>query len=189
MTNELDDILSTLRKVESIDLSKVVAPLSLGEKWASEKEKSRLEGRLRTARRNKKKSKGKSALKIDRRTKEGRTKMHWTARKRKERERYREVKYPRYLRKMSQLIDSEGWYPVITAGWIKEGWDVQLTREEWDTHIEPLLREGNHIPFTKRYNTRDNVIRIDNIMIYPKEGKKPIFDGAEFKMLQLGYIL
>jgi hypothetical protein len=117
--------------------------------------------------------------------------MHWKTRAKKRKEYYKQVAYPRYLRKMSQLQAEKGWYDIMKRGWENWGWKCNITREEWDTHVEPLL-EGK-VPFTERYNTSDPVITLQGIMIFDKQSKgrlrKPIFDGAEWYLSQLGYTL
>ena len=175
MSNNLLELIESLR---SIELPKEVE-LSEVDRYFSERERIRIEGKVRGARARKKKG--------GVRTK--RDKLHWATKKRLAREAYRERSAPRFLRKERQLVDNEGWYPIVTRGWREQGLDVQLTREEWDEHIQPILKEKGLVPFMKRYKTSDPVIRLDNIMIYSKTSKKPIFDGAEWSLRDKGYIL
>ena len=165
-----------------------------GEMWLSIREKERAESRIRSARKAKKEGK---VLGKDRRTREGRTRMHWATKLKRRRERYHDKVAPQALRKKAQLIDSDGWYPIVCAQWKKHRFDIQLTREEWDTHIVPTLhkegcdltkcKHGCLIPFTRRYNKYDTVISLDRILIIPKGSKSPVFDGKEWKLQQLGY--
>ncbi len=176
MSNNLLDLIESLR---SIELPKEVE-LSEVDRYFSERERIRIEGKVRGAQARKKKG-----VKVRTR----RDKLHWATKKRLAREVYRERDAPRFLRKERQLVDNEGWYPIVTRGWKEQGLDVQLTREEWDEHIQPILKEKGLVPFMKRYKTSDPVIRLDNIMIYSKTSKKPVFDGSEWYLRSLGYIV
>lgn len=174
-----DGLLELIEKLGKIDLPKEVE-LSEVDRYFSERERIRIEGKVRGAQARKKKG-----VKVRTR----RDKLHWATKKRLAREAYRERDAPRFLRKERQLVDNEGWYPIVTRGWKEQGLDVQLTREEWDEHIQPILKEKGLVPFMKRYKTSDPVIRLDNIMIYSKTSKKPIFDGTEWSLRDKGYIL
>ena len=176
MSNNLLDLIESLR---SIELPKEVE-LSEVDRYFSERERIRIEGKVRGAQARKKKGTG---------VRTRRDKLHWATKRRLAREAYRERDAPRFLRKERQLVDNEGWYPIVARGWREQGFDVQLTREEWDEHIQPILKEKGLVPFMKRYKTRDKVIRLDNIMIYSKTSKKPVFDGAEHHLKMMGYAL
>ena len=175
MSNNLLDLIESLR---SIELPKEVE-LSEVDRYFSERERIRIEGKVRGARARKKKGGVRTR----------RDKLHWATKRRLAREAYRERGAPRFLRKERQLVDNEGWYPIVARGWKEQGLDVQLTREEWDEHIQPILKEKGLVPFMKRYKTSDKVIRLDNIMIYSRTSKKPVFDGSEWYLRSLGYIL
>ena len=166
-----------IESLRSIELPKEVE-VSEVDRYFSERERIRIEGKVRGARARRKKG-----------VRTRRDKLHWATKRRLAREVYRERGAPRFLRKERQLVDNEGWYPIVTRGWREQGLDVQLTREEWDEHIQPILKEKGLVPFMKRYKTSDKVIRLDNIMIYSRTSKKPIFDGAEHHLRMMGYIL
>ena len=80
----------------------------------------------------------------------------------------------------------------MVQGWVKQRLQVELSKEEWDEHIQPLLGD-KYVPFTERYNPRDPVISLDRIMIFDREAKgrlaKPLFDGKEWYLRANGYIL
>lgn len=177
---DVDRILATLAKVERVDLDK---PVSAPRAYFSEREKRYIEARI------------KNKVKPDKRKAKYRKKMHWTTKRKKRREYAKMVVYPRALRKMCHLVESEGWYPVVAKGWKKNNWDVRVSKEEWDLYVEPLLRERRAVPFTERYYTWDNVITLDRIMIFDRNDKavgrmkRPIFDGAEWALKHAGYAL
>ena len=187
-------VLSLIESLRSIELPAKPEPTEV-ERYFSNREQKIIEARLRSAAKRRKEltrrkyvRPGKT-LKPDGRTVAGRTKAHWATIRKKERTYYKEVEYYRNWRYKEQVVANEGWYTIVTNSWKGYGWDVQVTREEWDTHVEPVLREMGAVPFTKRYYVKDKAVRLDNIMIYSKESKEPIFDGAEWKMRNDGYIL
>ncbi len=175
---ELSSLEELLKSVASVDLDQLkVEKMGPVEAYFTQREKDYLAGRIR------------SKVKPDKRKPENRRKMHWKTRAKKRKEYYKQVAYPRYLRKMSQLQAEKGWYDIMKRGWENWGWKCNITREEWDTHVEPLL-EGR-VPFTERYNTSDPVITLQGIMIFDKQStgrlRKPLFDGATWYLHQLGY--
>lgn len=174
----LTELSRLIEEVSAVDLDKLaVEKMGPVEKYFTQREKDYLAGRIR------------SKVKPDKRKPENRRKMHWKTRAKKRKEYYKQVAYPRYLRKMSQLQAEKGWYDIMKRGWENWGWKCNITREEWDTHVEPLL-EGR-VPFTERYNTSDPVITLQGIMIFDKQStgrlRKPLFDGATWYLHQLGY--
>lgn len=200
---ELSSLEELLKSVASVDLDQLkVEKMGPVEKYFTQREKDYLEGRLRSAKKAKKQG---ARLKPDRRKPEFRKKLHWKTRAKKRKEYYKQVAYPRYLRKMSQLQAEKGWYDIMKRGWENWGWKCNITREEWDTYVEPLLHRGDcsgteehpckgcAVPFTERYNTSDPVITLQGIMIFDKQStgrlRKPLFDGAEHHLKMMGYTL
>lgn len=191
---ELEELLRSLQLIEQIQLP--VDSDNYIERFFTQREKEAIERRVKGARKAKKKG-----IKLGRQgAAPGR--QHWSAKRKRIREYYRKIAYPRMLRKLSQLVESEGWYDVMVRGWKQSGWEIKLSREEWNTHVEPLLRENKAVPYTERYYTNVPVISLDNILIYHRganrgpnragyraRNEKPIFDGAEWKMKQMGYIM
>lgn len=177
---ELHSLDELLKAVAAVDLDQLkIEKMGPVEAYFTIREKEYLERRV------------KAKVKPDKRKPEFRKKLHWKTRERKRKEYYKQVSYPRYLRKMSQLVSDKGWYDIIKGGWERWGWTVHITREEWATHIEPLL--VGRVPYTERYNTSNPVITLAGIMIFDKTDtgrlRKPLFDGAEFHLKQLGYTL
>ena len=186
---ELSSLEELLKSVASVDLDQLkVEKMGPAEAYFTQREKNYLEGRLRSAKKAKKKG---TKLKPDGRRAEFRKKLHWKTRAKKRKEYYKQVAYPRYLRKMSQLQAEKGWYDIMKRGWENWGWKCNITREEWDTYVEPLL--DGRVPYTERYNTSDPVITLQGIMIFDKQStgrlRKPLFDGSEWYLKQLGYTL
>lgn len=193
---ELDRLSDLLREVSEVNLEEVT--LDPIQAHFNRRATEYMEARVRSAQRAKKKGK---KLKPDGR--KFRKKLHWKTRAKRERERYHNVIYPRYLRKQAQVVHENGWYDIMRRGWENWGWTVMITREEWDTHIEPLLHtkgcngtetcKGCRVPYTERYNTSNPVVSLKDIMIFDKNEtgrlKKPLFDGAEFYLKQQGYSL
>lgn len=196
-SSELQELLRALQTIEQIEIP--TEEDSYIESYFSDREKKAVERRVRGAQRAKKEDKNNGTQE---RPGAGSGTKHWTAKRKRLREYYRKIAYPRIMRKLSHLVESEGWYDVMVRGWKQNGWDVQLTREEWNTHVEPILREKKVVPYTERYYTNIPVITIDNILIYPRgasrspnkaghrpRNEQPVFDGAEHKMRRLGYII
>ena len=176
----LTELSRLIEEVSAVDLDKLkVEKMGPVEKYFTQREKDYLAGRIR------------SKVKPDKRKPENRRKMHWKTRAKKRKEYYKQVAYPRYLRKMSQLQAEKGWYDIMKRGWENWGWKCNITREEWDTYVEPLL--DGRVPYTERYNTSDPVITLQGIMIFDKQStgrlRKPLFDGSEWYLKQLGYTL
>lgn len=193
-SSELEELLRALQTIEQISLpsddSKYI------DEWFTERERNRIEGRVRGARKAKKAN-----------TKLGRPgaasgSKHWSAKRKRLQERYYRITYPRMLRKLHHLVKEQGWFDVMARGWKQNGWDIQITKEQWDEHIEPILREKQVVPYTERYFPNVPVVSLGNILVYDRGAsrspnqaghrsrhEKPVFDGAEWKMRQLGYML
>lgn len=205
---ELSSLEELLKSVASVDLDQLkIEKMGPVERYFTQREKDYLAGRIRRK------------VKPDKRKPENRRKLHWKTRAKKRKEYYKQVAYPRYLRKMSQLQAEKGWYDIMKRGWENWGWKCNITREEWDSFVAPLLHQdscpyriggegwdthvelangmetevcqGCRVPYTERYNTSDPVITLQGIMIFDKQSKgrlrKPLFDGAEFYLKQMGY--
>lgn len=181
---ELDRLSDLLREVSEVNLEEVT--LDPIQAHFNRRATEYMEARVRSAQRAKKKGK---KLKPDGR--KFRKKLHWKTRAKRERERYHNVIYPRYLRKQAQVVHENGWYDIMRRGWENWGWTVLITKEEWDEHVQPLL--VGKVPYTERYNTSNPVVSLKDIMIFDKNEtgrlKKPLFDGAEFYLKQQGYSL
>ena len=190
----LTELSRLIEEVSAVDLDKLeVEKMGPAERYFTQREKDYLAGRI------------KRKVKPDKRKPENRRKMHWKTRAKKRKEYYKQVAYPRYLRKMSQLQAEKGWYDIMKRGWENWGWKCEITRAEWNEVIEPLLHRGNcsgteehpckgcAVPYTERYNTSDPVITLQGIMIFDKQStgrlRKPLFDGATWYLHQLGYTL
>ena len=192
-STELEELLRALQTIEEISIPEKDNYL---EAYFNEREKNAIERRVRGARKAKKKG-----VKLGRQgAAPGR--MHWSAKRKRQKEYYRRVMYPRMLRKLSQLVQEDGWYDIMVKGWKQNGWEVQISREEWLAHVEPILREKKVVPYTERYFPNVPIISLGNIMIYNRGAswspntaghrsrhEKPVFDGAEWKMKAMGYIV
>lgn len=176
---DLGKVLELIKTASEVDLDQLqIDKQSPTERIFTERERTTIERRLRTKVKPRKTRK-----------------QHWKIARRKQREYYKASVYPTLLRKSCELVEREGWYPVMLKYWKRMGFKVTLTREEWDTHIGPKVGEGL-VPSAKRYYTDDNEIRLDNILVYTtRQGRDitrkslPVFDGKEFHLKALGYIL
>ena len=185
-STELEELLRSLQLIEEIQIPENEEDNYI-EAFFTERERQTLEGRVKGARKAKKKG-----IPLGRQG-AGSGRAHWSAKRKRAREYSKYVAYPRQMRNMALKIGQEGWYDTMLRGWKRLGFDVQLTKEEWNEHVEPILRAAKAVPFTERYYSWNPVVRLDNILIYGRAEKtrhsKPIFDGAEWKMKALGYIV
>ena len=187
-STELEELLRSLQLIEQINLPEQEDE-SYIDAFFTEKEKKRVESRVRGAK--KAKERGLKGLQGRQGAASGR--QHWSAKRKRAREYHRLIGYPRQLRNMAIKIGQEGWYDTMLRGWKRMGWDVQISLEEWNLHVEPVLKEKKAIPFTERYYSKNPTIKLENILIYGRAERTrlsvPVFDGAEWSLRQNGYIL
>ena len=109
-------------------------------------------------------------------------KSHWKTRQKKRREYNREVAGPRRKERLGILLEEKGWYPIVRDTWVRKKVDIQLSEEEWNEEIEPLL-EG-YQPLVTRVDTSEGV-SLDNVVVLDSKTRKVLYDGLERKMRNL----
>lgn len=108
-------------------------------------------------------------------------------RRRKDREYYHSTKkHQRKKALAAQLRTPEGWWAHINKLWRQSKVPVQLTLEEWVSVVWPAL-DGN-VPVITRYNP-GLPIQLDNLLIYKSNTRDVLFDGKEYHLRTLGFIL
>ena len=118
-------------------------------------------------------------------------KVHHSTLRARRRKKYRDYYHTkgRVLRRQATaklLSTPEGWWKHITQKWREKGVEVLMTEEEWLTVVWPTL-EGN-VPVITRYNP-GLPISLDNLLVYKSNSRTVLFDGKEWKLKELGYIL
>lgn len=115
--------------------------------------------------------------------------LHWKTKAHKRRAYYAEVGAPRRREKIAeQLTTPEGWYEYLTVGWHRHKVPYRLTLEEWLSTLYPLTVGRGKVPVFKRYNTR-RPMALDNVIVRDMDSREVLFDGADWKMQQMGYTL
>ena len=164
-SDQLQELLATLAKVNQIDLGKVAE--------AAERAKS-VQDRFREEL-----EKGKS---LSRRKPK---KRHWRTKRKYHKEYYQRVAAPRKARAKAELLKSGGWFSLMMEGWNKRGVPVEVSREEWEREVGTL---EDYVPTVERYDTRLPV-RLDNVLVRDRDSGHVLFDGKEWKLRSCGYIL
>jgi hypothetical protein len=117
-----------------------------------------------------------------------RPKQHWTQKRKQQREYYHNVVRPKVRGKRAEALTSaEGWYKHSLWLWGRKKVEVKLTYEEYRDVLYPLFADRGLLPVMKRYRT-DTAVSLDNLLMYSTD-RELLFDGAEYKLRQLGCIL
>jgi hypothetical protein len=171
---DLDELFRTLALEEAlskIDLGKVVE--------AREKSKSTLERHIENLKENRK---------SERLLKPKRKKMHPKTRLAKKRKYNREIGVPMRKRRLAILLEEKGgWYYVCRETWSKKGRTVELTEEEWNEEVEPGIGR-EHVPVVFLVD-REKPVSLGNILVRDSDSRSVLFDGTEWSMRKMGYIL
>lgn len=120
-----------------------------------------------------------------------RRKIHWStarARRRKyQRDYYHSVLKPATLRKRASMLRTpEGWWEHQTHLWRVRKQEYTITREEFLEIVWPAL--GGEVPVFHRYNP-NLPFSLDNLVVYKNRSKQVLFDGKEYELKRLGYVL
>lgn len=171
---DLDELFRTLALEESlsrIDMGKV--------EEEREKAKSKLDKHIEALKANRK---------TDRILKPKRKKMHTKTRLAKKRKYNREVGTPMRKHRLAVLLEEKGgWYYVCRETWSKKGREVELTEEEWNREVEPGIGREN-VPVVFLVD-RGKPVSLGNILVRDSDSRSILFDGTEYLMRKLGYIL
>ena len=117
-----------------------------------------------------------------------RPKKHWTQKRKQQREYYANVIRPRVRGKRAEaLTTAEGWYEHSCWLWGRKKIEVKLSFEEYRDVLYPLFADRGLLPVMKRYRT-DRAVTLDNLLMFSTD-RELLFDGAEYKLRQLGCIL
>ena len=115
-----------------------------------------------------------------------RKKVHWRTKRRRNREYYHaKTKWKNLEKRAESLKTGEGWYAHVILKWDQRG-IPHFTLEEWLEVIYPLL-EGR-VPYFTRYDTGKGYV-LDNILVREDKTGDVVFDGKEWLLKKLGYIL
>lgn len=128
--------------------------------------------------------------KLKDRTGNGRTpkpKVHYQTRRKRQREYYHNTTKPkRTIQKAELLTTPEGWWEYLTTSWKRKKVPVEMTKEEWLEVVWPIL--DGRLFVVRRYNV-NGPISLENIYLQESGTTTTLFDGTEWKLQQLGYIL
>jgi hypothetical protein len=132
------------------------------------------------------------ALKANRRTsrilKPKRKKMHPQTKKARKRKYNREIGVPMRKHRLAVLLEEKGgWYHVCRETWGKKARVVELTEEEWNEVVEPGIGWDN-VPVVFLVD-REKPVSLGNILVRDSDSREILFDGLEYEMRKLGYIL
>lgn len=109
---------------------------------------------------------------------------HWRVRRRREREYYHaKTRAKRIDGKIKLLSTPEGWYAWVTKKW--KGVE-HFTLEEWLGVIWPAM--DGRVPYFTRYDTGRGYT-LDNLLVREDKTGDVIFDGKEYLLRRLGYII
>lgn len=115
--------------------------------------------------------------------------LHWKTKAAKRRKYYAMIGAPKRKERLAEMISTpEGWFDYLTQQDKTRGRNLfKITREEWNEHVAPELK--GRLPIIRRYNTRKPVT-LENCYIVDQDNPKDvIWEGSEYRMRRLGYIL
>lgn len=187
------DILTTIKQV---DLEKVEEVLRKEETPMEEylrkvREDVRLDKELRPGKGNEKKREAE---------RKKRKKQHHSTLRKKERVYHQMVRKGRRKEKRIERLEKDGWWGMLYWNWRNKGLDIQITKEEWEERITPLLGEGM-IPSVWRYDTggrtgdpltggkRGGPISWDNIYVRDRETGETLWDCKQEALVAMGACL
>ena len=99
---------------------------------------------------------------------------------------YMNRKYKALIAPRRKQLAAEGsWYEYYLMEWKKRGFKVEVTKEEWDQHVQPRI--GDRVPTLFRLNTAKPVA-LYNILVKDSGTKETIFDGTDWMLNQLGVL-
>lgn len=128
---------------------------------------------------------GKKLTRAMRRQPTAKRKLHWKTKKRKAREYYREYRVPRLRERRAALLEGESW-ALVEDYWKRKKLPYTITQQEWMDNVEEYVH--GLVFYVNRYDTK-KPISLDNIIVRQTRTGAVLFDGAECKLKQLGYIL
>lgn len=116
-----------------------------------------------------------------------RKRQHWRAARRKRRQYYEAVAEPRRRSKVAEQIKTaEGWWEYLTYHWKIRKQKVDMTFEEWESALYPAV--AGSVFVLQRYDSK-LPIALDNVYAVRTANGEVLFDGKEWKLRELGYIL
>lgn len=125
----------------------------------------------------------------------GQKKTHWKAKKRKKRIYQRWYMNRVYKEKTApvrtKLAEEGDWYRLYRMEWTKRGFKVEVSEEEWNSVVDPILNppEGEKVvPVVYRLNTTKPVA-LGNILIRNSDTKAIVFDGHDWQLRRLGVLV
>ena len=113
-------------------------------------------------------------------------KQHWKTKQKYQREYHLNVRGPRRRARLAARLLEEGWYPRMVLNWKGNQHKIELTADEWQEHIAPLL--GDDLPAVYRIDTSKG-IALDNVVVKVRGTGELIFDGGEYALQKMGFAL
>lgn len=115
-----------------------------------------------------------------------RGKNHWKQRRKRARMYARERGNELRRRKLAESLKTpEGWWEHIMKPWRTRA-KVYLTYEQFLEHIYPWIEKGHVVTFRRINSLRG--LSLDNLVVRDTRGEL-LFDGSEWKLRKMGYIL
>lgn len=93
----------------------------------------------------------------------------------------------RWNERMLEEAKGGNWYPYLEGRWRRRKRPLAFSEEQWLKHVQPAIPEGCVIEL-RRY-CPDKPVTLDNIVVYDNSNGNVLFDGAEWKMKEQGWIL
>jgi hypothetical protein len=123
--------------------------------------------------------------KIDGRIAAGKRRAKKNAQRRNKAARQKRWKKKWKIDSLEQAVNGS-YYEYFSRRWKHRGRKWLITEEEWDTHIQPTIPEGELIALERLDTSVPTTL--SNLIVY-NSNREVLFDGNEYKMKSLGYIL
>lgn len=115
-----------------------------------------------------------------------RRKPHWKTSKKKARDHYLMHVAPKNAAKREALLREGDSWELIREYWHRKGIDTSVTESEWREHLSPVL--DGQVFWISRYDTK-LPMSLSNLIVRQTKTGKVLWDGAEFELRSLGYML
>lgn len=123
--------------------------------------------------------------KVDGRIAAGKKRAKKNAKRRNKAARQKRWKKKWRIDSLEQAVNGS-YYEYFSRRWKNRGRKWEITREEWDTHIQPAIPGGELIALERLDTSLPTTL--SNLIVY-NSNRDVLFDGNEYKMKSLGYIL
>jgi hypothetical protein len=114
-------------------------------------------------------------------------KQHYMTRRKKMRDYYHQNAKARRTQEKAELLTTpEGWWVYMSRQWNKKKVAVEMSEQDWLEILWPAI--GGQLFVVNRYDVSEP-IALQNIYIEDSNTRKILWDGKEWQMRQLGYIV